>query len=77
MKIFLEYEENTFSHLISLDKVIISFKEAVFSQIIDKSPSNKILHIKLINDNFWEFSKSGPKVAQHKQAHEALATDFG
>lgn len=52
MKILLEYKDKSFSSLIDLDRVIISFKEEVFSKIKNNLSNKKILHIKLINDNF-------------------------
>ena len=36
MKILLEYKDKSFSSLIDLDRVIISFKEEVFSKIKKK-----------------------------------------
>ena len=52
MKILFEYKNKSFSSLIDLDRVIISFKEEVFSKIKNNLSNKKILHIKLINDNF-------------------------
>ena len=52
IKIVFEHDETSFSSFIGLDKIITLFKENIFEKIINIIDDNKILNIKLINDNF-------------------------